>query len=165
MPESNPHIHGIQPYVSALKLVEATGEALTQIKKDQGLTWADVGEAIGKSEDMAAKYASGIAVMDFTTWLRACQRWNGCFSVAATMLGLSIVPSGGASTTSDVRKGMVNLTLLLANLQIALLDDDLSDDEVAAMDVLVEAGDRFLEDLKLRVANAKAANAKTRDQP
>lgn len=163
MPESNPHIHGIQPYVSASKLVDATGEALTQIKKDLGLTWAEVGEAIGKGEDQASKYGSGLSAMDFTTWLRACQRWNGCFSVAATMMGLSIGPSGNACATSDVRKGMLSLTLLLAELQTALLDDELSDDEVAAMDVLVEQGDRFLEDLKLRVATAKAANAEKRD--
>lgn len=163
MPEAKPPIHGIIPFVPASKLVEATGEALAQIKREDGLTWGDIGEAIGRSEDQAAKYGSALASMDFVTFLRACQRWNGRFSVAATMLGMSILPAETQRGTFDARRGKLGLTLLLADLQAAMLDGELSPAEMVEMDVLIEQADRFLEHLKLHVAAEKAARAERRE--
>lgn len=165
MADSRPRIHGIAPFVPASKLVEATGEALTQIRREDGLTWGDIGEAIGKSEDQAAKYASGVAVMDFITWLRACTRWNGRFSVAATMVGLSVTSLGPTSSAHDVRQGMLSLMLLMAEIQKAMLDETLEDDELLAMDALIEQASQFLVSMRKRVAAAKAANAERRDTP
>lgn len=65
---------------SASNAVEALAKALTEIKHEDGLTDADIGAVLGKSEDMAAKYRTGLATMDFITFGRGKHYWNGRFT-------------------------------------------------------------------------------------
>jgi hypothetical protein len=47
------------------------GTALLQIKNARGLTLNDMAYAIGKGDDMVAKYIAGEAEMGVLAWLRA----------------------------------------------------------------------------------------------
>jgi hypothetical protein len=78
-----PPIHGSSSYVPASFIRSALGDALSRIRQEERLTWADVGEAIGKSEDQAAKYADGTAEMGVVAFYRAKAVWNGRFTSAA----------------------------------------------------------------------------------
>lgn len=77
---SNPHIHGNRPVFSASAAVECVARALSEIKAQDRLTYADIGAILGKSEDQAAKYCDGSAVMDFITFGRGKREWNGRFT-------------------------------------------------------------------------------------
>lgn len=65
---------------SASNAVAALAEALTEIKAEDGLTDADIGAVLGKSEDQAAKYRTGLATMDAVTFGRGKREWNGRFT-------------------------------------------------------------------------------------
>lgn len=73
-------IHGNRPVFSASAALEAIGNALSEIKKDDRLTYADIGAVLGKSEDQAAKYCDGSATMDAVTFARGKREWNGRFT-------------------------------------------------------------------------------------
>ena len=77
---SNLAIHGKRPVFSASSALEAIATALSEIKRDDRLTYADLGALIGKSEDQAAKYCDGSATMDAITFGRAKREWNGRFT-------------------------------------------------------------------------------------
>jgi hypothetical protein len=76
----SPHIHGKRPVYSASAAMECVARALSEIKAEDRLTYADIGAVLGKSEDMAAKYCDGSAVMDFITFGRGKREWNGRFT-------------------------------------------------------------------------------------
>ena len=77
---ARPLIHGSRGFVPASTLLQAIADSLSAIRRDDKLTYADIGAAIGKSEDQAAKYCDGSATMDACTFLRACTFWNGRFA-------------------------------------------------------------------------------------
>ena len=62
---SAPSIHG--KVVPASAILTALGDALSRIRQEDRLTWADLGAVLGKSEDQAAKYADGSAENGFAT--------------------------------------------------------------------------------------------------
>lgn len=68
-----------KPY-SASNALEAIATALREIKHEDGLTYHDLGAALGKSDDQAAKYADGTATMDFITFGRARREWGTRFT-------------------------------------------------------------------------------------
>lgn len=47
------------------------GTALLQIKNARGMTLLDMGEVLGRGDDMVAKYIAGEAEMGVLAWLRA----------------------------------------------------------------------------------------------
>lgn len=163
MTAAKPPFHGSPRFVAASTLLDVTGEALTAIKENDNLTWREIGTALGVGDDQAARYGKGNAEMGFTAYLRACQHWNGRFSIAATKMGLSVAPANLPNAAVDARQGMLYMTLLLAELQQAMLDDTLEDDEIAAMDPLIEKADQFLETMRARVAKAREAAADLRE--
>lgn len=69
-----------RPAYSASNALECVSRALHEIKHDDRLTWADIGAVLGKSDDMAAKYADGTATMDFITYGRARKEWGKRFT-------------------------------------------------------------------------------------
>lgn len=77
---SDPQIHGNCQVYSASSAVAALGKALGEIKVQDGLTWADLGAVLGKSEDMAAKYADGSATMDVVAYGRGKREWGSRFT-------------------------------------------------------------------------------------
>jgi hypothetical protein len=88
-----PHIYGGRGSFSASKALDAVGESLSAIREADGLTWKDMGRALGKSEDRAASYASGGADMGVVSFLLACREWNGRFAnEALALIGMKLVP-------------------------------------------------------------------------
>lgn len=71
-----PLIHRPRRAIPASKLLDAVGADLAQIHAEDGLTWADVGRVMGKSESQAAKYADATAEMPLTAYLFAKQEWG-----------------------------------------------------------------------------------------
>jgi len=65
---------------SASNAVDALAMALTEIKEQDHLTDADIGAVLGKSDDQAAKYRTGLATMDAVTFGRGKREWNGRFT-------------------------------------------------------------------------------------
>jgi hypothetical protein len=51
------------------------GTALLQVKNARGLTLIDMASALGRGDDMVAKYIAGEAEMGFVAWLRANEAW------------------------------------------------------------------------------------------
>jgi hypothetical protein len=51
------------------------GLALLQIKNTRGLTLIDMASAMGRCDDMVAKYIAGEAEMGFIAWERAKDAW------------------------------------------------------------------------------------------
>lgn len=123
---TKPQIHGVKRPVSALSILKAVGEDLQQIKTEDGLTFADLGRVLGKSEDQAAKYCDGTAEMGVIAFYHAKQAWNGRFTGRADNL-----IHGVLDNTSDRAKETSILRAALA-LSIALEDGDLSDKEIVA---------------------------------
>ena len=61
------------PERRALSLI---GTALLQLKNEDGLTLKDMGQILGKSDDMVALYIAGEAEMGVLAWLRARAQWD-----------------------------------------------------------------------------------------
>lgn len=159
---SAPLIHGRRGFVPASSLLEAAGAALTAIKQEDHLTWVDVGQAIGKSDDQAAKYGDGLATMDFITFIRACQCWNGRF--ANSVFGLSDLHLSGNSISSEItgiRRGMLAFSELMVGLQRAMLDEKLDEDELEELGSMIEMAGAFLDDLRNRLSNIRASGKHT----
>ena len=149
---SAPTIHSGKGFIPASKLIEATAEALSQIKAEDGLTDPDIGAAVGKHHDQAAKYRTGLAEMSMVTFLRACERWNGRFANdALAMIGMKLVPLEGGESVDQVT--VSSITKLLMKLSVALEDGVVDDRELAAMrDAVDGAIDGMRERLKVRAA-------------
>lgn len=148
MPE--PAIHGKRPVYSASAALEAIATALSSIKREDGLTFADLGAVLGKSEDQAAKYCDGSATMDAVTFGRGKREWNGRFTGLFDRLCVDSRPS----FDGDRAKQSKVLAAALA-LAIALEDDNIiSPQEVRENRSTIEDARDALEDL-LRSADAK----------
>lgn len=156
---TNPLIHGTRGFVPASKLLEAIGGSVDAIKKEDGLTWVEMGEALGKSDDQVGKYALSLATMDALTFLRACQVWNGRFANKVfSLLSMTLVDTA-ASSIGDLRRGLLDITQLLAGLQLAMLDGDLDDNEIEGLDAQIEAAGALVDALRLRLAQIRAAKS------
>lgn len=79
MTQRNTGEREIRPF-SASAVLDEIGEALTAIRRDDVLTFADMAAVLGKSEDQAAKYCAGSAEMGVIAYARARREWNGRFS-------------------------------------------------------------------------------------
>lgn len=139
----------IRPVFSASAALEAAGRALNEIKAQDRLTWADVGAILGKSEDMAAKYADGSATMDFITFYRGKREWNGRFTGYIDRLCVDSRPGN-----VDDRHGQVTILEAALALSVALTDGDISPEEVRANRQTLENAKAAIEDQlsKLRPA-------------
>ncbi len=155
----SPLIHGSNRPVSASSAVEVIGQTLQQIKQEDGLTWADLGELIGKSEDQVAKYATGIATMDAPTFLRCCERWNGRFANPVYALFDLHLGESAATKKGDIPASLLGMTRLSAFLQEAMLDQKLSDEDVIAMHPFVEIVGGLIDYLRKLYADAMERKA------
>jgi hypothetical protein len=149
---SGPAIHGVRRVVSASAILSALGDGLSAIRQHDGLTWADLGAVLGKSEDQAAKYADGSAEMGAVALYRAKQAWNGRFTGAADKL------IEEARETVNPRRAESMILRASLCLSIALEDGDLSNAEIAANRAALENGrdaiDALLSRLTPRAARA-----------
>lgn len=104
---------------SASTTLDAIGTALTSIRIEDGLTFADMAAVLGKSEDQAAKYCAGSAEMGIVAYARARREWNGRFDGALDRLCHDTRPVADA----DRNRHSKILRAALA-LSVALEDDD-----------------------------------------
>ena len=77
---ADPAIHGKRRVYSASNALTALGNALGEIRQQDGLKWGEIGEVLGKSEDQAAKYADGTAEMGVVAFGKGKREWNGRFT-------------------------------------------------------------------------------------
>lgn len=129
-----------RPVFSASSALEAAGRALNEIKSQDRLTWADVGAVLGKSDDMAAKYADGSATMDFITFYRGKREWNGRFTGYIDRLCVDSRPG-----IIDDRHGQCTILEAALALSVALTDGDISAEEVRANRKTLEAAKDAIE--------------------
>lgn len=108
-----------RPVFSASAVLEAVASELSTIKHEDGLTDADLGRVLGKSEDQAAKYRTGLAEMGIVAYASAKREWNGRFTGAVDRLCVDSRPG-------DITDRAAQCTVLEAALamSVALADDD-----------------------------------------
>jgi len=114
------------PVFSASSVIDEIATALTAIRLKDRLTFTDIGAVLGKSEDQAAKYCAGSAVMDAVTYARAKREWNGRFSGGLDRLCQESRPTNEAdrARTSKVLKAALALSEALED------DEEVSPTEV-----------------------------------
>ncbi len=123
---SKPHVVGKKAVITASMIRAALGDALSKIRSEEGMTWVELGEELGKSDDQAAKYADGSAEMGVTTFYRAKQRWNGRFTGIADKL---VDDARGDVSAHHAQSCILKAALALA---VALEDGELSVGEIRA---------------------------------
>lgn len=145
-------IHGKRRALSASSILEAVADDLSQIKKDDKLTFVDLGRILGKSDDQAAKYCDGAAEMGVIAYAFARDQWNGRFTGS-----LDKLIEKAADHTSDRAKHSTILRAALA-ISIMLEDDTIHDEEIREnRKPLEEARDAL--DKMLRRVGPKGATA------
>jgi len=152
---TKPQIHGKRQSFSVSRAVEQLGEDLSAIRREDDLTWADVGRVFGKSEDQAAQYGKGLSEMSFTSFLLGCREWNGRFSANVTaMIGQRLGPLDAADLSH--RHLITLLTRLAFEISLALEnDDDLDEAELDRLTELLDDVSRGLDQLRQRHAATK----------
>jgi hypothetical protein len=136
-------------------LLEALGNSLNAIKKEDAATDGDLGAVLGKSEDQAAKYRAGLAEMGVVSFLRACREWDGRFAnEVLALVGMKLSPLE-AGELSD--QASVTALLSLAMALSAEIEKDhgrVGDAHLAQHRALIERVghiiDGYRERLKLR---------------
>lgn len=153
---SKPQIHGRRSSFSASAALAQLGEDLSAIRKEDGLTWKDVGRVIGKSDDRASDYATAISEMPVSAFLLGCREWNGRFANGVLgLIGMKLTEIG-VDAYSDGEK--LSHILRVAHLLAAALGDmetpgSVDDDELR--DIGSEALDeaqRAIDALRLRLS-------------
>lgn len=150
---SKPPFHGKRPVYSASSATECIARALSEIKSQDRLTYADIGAVLGKSEDQAAKYCDGSAVMDFITFGRGKREWNGRFTGYFDRLCIDSRPA----TLSDqqVQSTVLEAALVLSR---ALEDDNvITPREVIANRAALEDAKHVLDGLLRKASMAAVA--------
>jgi len=156
---SKPTIHARRASFSASKALDRIAEDLSAIKKEDGLTWGDIGRVLGKGEDQASKYGSGLAEMSVTSFLLASREWNGRFANGVlSLIGMKLVEVGG-DLSSDSEK--LSRILKLAHLISAALTDietpgTVDDDELAQIGAeALDEATRAIDALRARMSTAR----------
>lgn len=135
---------------SASTILDEVGTALTAIRRDDGLTFADMAAVLGKSEDQAAKYCAGSAEMGIVAYGRARREWNGRFDGALDRLCHDTRPLSDA----DRKRHSKVLKAALA-LSVALEDDDeITATEVRANRATIEQARDALDELLRKIVRA-----------
>ena len=119
---SAPTFHN-KPLTSS-RILSAVGDDLLKVKSEDKLTWVEVGEILGVSDDQAAKYADASATMNLVTFVRGKLAWNGRFTGSLDKL---------VETAMDGIDGHHLLTLIFAaggEVAKAMEDGSLTDEEI-----------------------------------
>ena len=149
---SKPAIHGKRRALSASAIRDAIAADLFQIKHEDRLTFADIGRVLGKSEDQAAKYCDGSAVMDAIAYTLGRDQWNGRFtgSLDAMICAHKLTGETDRCKASIITKALFEISTALED------DDEVTPKEVRArrksLEAAREAIDGFLKKLEVRAA-------------
>lgn len=149
----DPTIHGKKPVFSASSVLEAVATELSAIKAADGLTYADLGRTLGKSDDQAAKYCDGTAEMGIVAFAAAKREWNGRFTGALDRLCVESRPV--THTDRQAQSTVLKAALALAE---ALEDDNVIDaSEVRDNRAAIEAAVHVLTGLLGKLAPQREA--------
>lgn len=118
---------GRRPVFSASAVRDAIAADLTTIKNEDGLTDADIGRVLGKSEDQAQKYRTGLAEMGVVAFAAGQREWGGRFTGSLSRLCAASRPQ-----PVDDQFTLVALLDLGARLAAALEDGRIDPSEVEA---------------------------------
>jgi hypothetical protein len=116
-----------RPVFSASAVLDAVASELATIKHEDNLTDADLGRVLGKSEDQAAKYRTGLAEMGVVAFAAAKREWNGRFTGALDRLCVDSRPA-----SIDDRRGHTTILEAALALSVALQDGSITPEEVRA---------------------------------
>lgn len=133
---SAPNIHGRRRTFSASSAVDVQNGVLTEIRNEDGATWADMGRVLGKSDDRAAAYANTASPIDLPTFLFGCKEWGGRFADPLLALVGGRWAEAGAICTGDDPASITLASLLPAIIQ-AELDGVTTVEEVQPHEVLI----------------------------
>lgn len=114
------------PVFSASAVMDAVGDALLAIRREDGLTYDDMAATMGMSADMVARYCAGSAAMGLVTYARCRREWNGRFDGALDRLCHDSRPNKRGSR--NVQSAVVKAAFAIAQ---ALEDDG----EISAKEV------------------------------
>lgn len=132
---------------SASNAVAALSEALADIKRDDKLTFADLGAVLGKSEDQAAKYTDGSATMDVVTFGRGRREWGARFTG-----GFDLLCEAGRRGVGGDRGALTAILELVTQLNRALEDHEISGGDAAAMQTLLLEARAAIDGLLAKIA-------------
>ncbi|MEH3121113.1 MAG: hypothetical protein PGN16_03890 [Sphingomonas phyllosphaerae] len=145
---SDPHIHNRYRTIPASKMLTTLGESLERIKAQDGATDGDLGAVLGKSDDTAARYRTGLAEMPVVAFLRGCREWDGRFANdVLALVGMRLAPIDG-SAACDGRSAIKVLGALIGKKAEALEDGVITDDEVDDMWPEIEAVSAHIDRLR-----------------
>ena len=86
-------------------MLEAVGDAIARAKRNNGMTYADVGAAFGKSDDVAASYAAGHSDMPLSAFIRGIAALGDDVGNAAlAFINLKLAPIDTPEPTPDTSK-------------------------------------------------------------
>lgn len=123
-----------RPVFSASAVLEAIASELSVIKHEDGLTDADIGRVLGKSDDQAAKYRTGLAEMGVVAFAAAKREWNGRFTGALDRLCVESRPGAICD-----RHTLTSVLDCAARLSKALEDGVITAEEVRQNRAQLEA--------------------------
>lgn len=117
---------GSRRVFSASNALDLIGSTLADIKREDGLTYADLGRVLGKSEDQASKYCEGSAEMGAVAFMLAWREFNGRFAGPLGRFCEETRPIGcDHSGQSSILKAALALS-------VALEDGEVTPEEVLA---------------------------------
>lgn len=146
---STPLIHG--KFISGSAIINAAGDALSRIRHEDRLTWHDLGNVLGKSEDQAAKYADGTAEMGLVACFRARSVWGERFAGGINAL------LNGAAPPADPQAAQSCILRAALALSTALEDGKLTNQEIAANRQTLERTKDAVESLLARLGPKQAS--------
>lgn len=154
----SPHIHGRYRTVPASLMLETLGESLEAIRQRDNAKFSDIGAALGKHEDSAARYSRGEGDMGVVSFLRGCREWDGAFAnTALALVGMKIVPLDGADVCHQQSVSTV-LGLALALSQELEKDGSVDDDDLDRHQFAIERAGKVIDGYRerLRARNVAA---------
>ncbi|MFD1104602.1 hypothetical protein [Sphingobium olei] len=118
---TKPQIHGRRSSFSVSAALQQIGDDLSDIRKEDSLTWKDVGRVLGKSDDRASDYANALSEMPVSAFLLGCREWNGRFANGVlSLIGMKLVEINADATTDGEKLCHI---LKLAHLISAAMTD------------------------------------------
>lgn len=130
---ADPTIHGNRRVFSASAVLDAIASDLSEIKKQDKLTDEDLGRVLGKGDDQAGKYRTGLAEMGIVAFAAGMREWNGRFTGSLFRLCEETRPG----TVCD-HSGQTSILAAALALSKALEDGRITPEEVRECRAILE---------------------------
>ena len=159
---NKPQIYVHRRVFSASSLLAAVGEVLGKARTDNGLTFTDLGETLGKGDDAAARYVAGACDMPLSTFIRGCLAFGKPFADAALgFAGLVSIPMQEVAASDDSAKiapaAIGVATLASATCPTSPGGANITDCELLARAAEIDANYALWDELRHRLNAARQA--------